>query len=648
MSPLFASKPQRGSNSTAAPKVSAGDSCHASPSSFLTTTMNETDVSLLNESDDSFLANAPLTHPTDTPFLSPVPLSPSTMSLPCATLTNDDPTKKVPRVSAGSFDAALLREMFEAYDKYADMSAVHANKIVSRIVKNIKDHVVVRWYRADEEHIRKLSLEALKKELRDLLLDDADWEITIVREIRHTRQKSTESLITFYYRVCEKNRLLEGTTSHLDDNALHSHIHASMVDPLLVLYEEENVRLNAIADFGVWLKEVETIDKKRTNADKDRNTAIAAFMATQQRTAGPSQSNKHMRDVDDTHRGSKKAPRNNENANLHAATSSSVDPANSSTPTMDAAAAAKPFIFHFANDNVCDFPPPDAPKVMEATIVTAKATLTAEQRAKLGNATKGKGKGKAAPPVASTLPAVALRAPAVTMVIADFSNDNDDVFSSDSENSDLSHRGHAAHTEPSPSQAHLYFDCLVEGSRRNLPIPTRGLIDNGSFLVLIDEDLVEHVGLQKHRLHEPIPFNSAFTTADTSPSSPPCATEYVKLHLFSHDHTYSTKPVRAHIVPNLCAPILLGLPFLWHHHITIDHYRRTVIDEIKNYDLVNPVTPPQKPKPKKKLKHSEEFKLIQKQRKLLAEELHTACDAQRERLDAEGLLNVNTSGLPGS
>jgi hypothetical protein len=45
-------------------------------------------------------------------------------------------------------------------------------------------------------------------------------------------------------------------------------------------------------------------------------------------------------------------------------------------------------------------------------------------------------------------------------------------------------------------------------------------------------------------------------------------------------------------VPSLCAPIILGLPFLLHNNIIIDHAARTVIDKLSNFDLLNPPPPP--------------------------------------------------------
>src|ERR1700761_5392639 len=136
------------------------------------------------------------------------------MSVPCATITNDDPAKKCARVSAGAFDPALIRDMFEAFEEHADLANVSNSKIVARAVKNIKEPIVVRWFRTDKERILKLSLDALKTELRALLLDP-DWESQILRDIRHTRQEDNQAFLVFYHRLCELNRLLEDSTSYL-------------------------------------------------------------------------------------------------------------------------------------------------------------------------------------------------------------------------------------------------------------------------------------------------------------------------------------------------------------------------------------------------------------------------------------------------
>jgi len=54
--------------------------------------------------------------------------------------------------------------------------------------------------------------------------------------------------------------------------------------------------------------------------------------------------------------------------------------------------------------------------------------------------------------------------------------------------------------------------------------------------------------------------------------------------------------MRAIIAPNLVSPVILGLPFLSHNSIVVDHATRTAIDKLQNFDLMNPtIRPPPTP-----------------------------------------------------
>ena len=68
--------------------------------------------------------------------------------------------------------------------------------------------------------------------------------------------------------------------------------------------------------------------------------------------------------------------------------------------------------------------------------------------------------------------------------------------------------------------------------------------------------------------------------------------EWVKLAPYDVSGLWTSKTVRAVIAPSLCAPIILGLPFLSHNNIIIDHAARTVIDKLSNFDLLNQPPPP--------------------------------------------------------
>ncbi|KIN94860.1 hypothetical protein M404DRAFT_34636 [Pisolithus tinctorius Marx 270] len=45
------------------------------------------------------------------------------------------------------------------------------------------------------------------------------------------------------------------------------------------------------------------------------------------------------------------------------------------------------------------------------------------------------------------------------------------------------------------SVPHLHWSCLLEGPNLTFPLPVKALIDSGSHLVLIDESLIEKLGL---------------------------------------------------------------------------------------------------------------------------------------------------------
>ncbi|KAG1855249.1 hypothetical protein F4604DRAFT_1932309 [Suillus subluteus] len=133
---------------------------------------------------------------------------------------------------------------------------------------------------------------------------------------------------------------------------------------------------------------------------------------------------------------------------------------------------------------------------------------------------------------------------------------------------------------------HLRWNCLVDGPAVPSPVPVSALIDHGSSLVLISEDLVSKLGLHRRKLSKPLPISLAL-----SQDKPFLLSHYVKLSCTSLDQAYTSRTVRAIIAPNLCTPLLLlGGPFLKHNRIVIDHELRTCIAKDTNYDLLQAPT----------------------------------------------------------
>jgi hypothetical protein len=117
-------------------------------------------------------------------------------------------------------------------------------------------------------------------------------------------------------------------------------------------------------------------------------------------------------------------------------------------------------------------------------------------------------------------------------------------------------------------------------STSDFPIQVRGLIDDGSHLVLITPELVDRLKLCRHLLHVPETVDVAMTDSSTSERT---LAEYVHLRCTSIDSRWTSNTVCALIAPGLCAPVILGLPWLTRNHVVIDHHESTVIDKRVNY-----------------------------------------------------------------
>ena len=144
---------------------------------------------------------------------------------------------------------------------------------------------------------------------------------------------------------------------------------------------------------------------------------------------------------------------------------------------------------------------------------------------------------------------------------------------------------------------HLLWDCQIHSLTSDFPVKMRALLDNSAHLVLIRPELVDQLGLKMYHLHMPEIVDIAFSNEKKKTTE---LYHYVKLSLMSLDAHWTSRTVKAFVMPGLCTPIILGLPWLIHNSIVTDHTACTCIDKKTSYDLLNPpvIVPPPPPKPK--------------------------------------------------
>ncbi|KAJ3878388.1 hypothetical protein F5051DRAFT_328055 [Lentinula edodes] len=114
------------------------------------------------------------------------------------------------------------------------------------------------------------------------------------------------------------------------------------------------------------------------------------------------------------------------------------------------------------------------------------------------------------------------------------------------------------------------------------------LIDDGCPFVLIRSDVVLDLGLKQRTLHRPQQMSVAMSEGSPKVFE---ATHFCKVSLDDPSGGWSSRMVRALVVPSLCYPMVLGIPFLAHNFLVTDYAARTVIDKTSGFDLMHPHIP---------------------------------------------------------
>ncbi|KAF5340539.1 hypothetical protein D9758_015829 [Tetrapyrgos nigripes] len=133
---------------------------------------------------------------------------------------------------------------------------------------------------------------------------------------------------------------------------------------------------------------------------------------------------------------------------------------------------------------------------------------------------------------------------------------------------------------------HLNLHAALEGPATTSPLLVSLLLDSGSHIVLIRDDLVVSLGLRRFRLPRPELIGIA-TTDSSSPSRTIALHEFVKLRITDHSNTWTSHTVQAIVAPSLCSPMILGLPFLSHNNLSINCADRTCVDSSTGIDILD-------------------------------------------------------------
>jgi hypothetical protein len=545
-----------------------------------------------------------------------------------------DSASRPPTLLAGDITPEVMRSFELACLGYFDNKDVEDNKQVRKILSCIQDPRIIDWIGTERDRLLTLSFAQFMAEFRARYLDK-HWEELTRRELLGMSQNN-DTFWNFAIRAQAKNSLLKNTASYLDDANLRHQLEAGMNERLAKKCISEKV--NTIVDLREWMMEVKNLDDSLTE-DRREWEAISRANRDAGRKANvfgePSR-------------------RLNANSNSGNASSINTNARTAGLPKLtegerkllsdnDGCFKCRSFFAgHRSNNCKNDFPPAVNYKTLtQADVERAKRGRgggTGKHVAVVAGATENmsdnESGGDHVHPVAAVLGSrpYAYGAPNSSTVIGEGEVDSDEEDVSDRSRVFVAVVGDAHHNrEHDNVSSHLFWRCAAHGPANTVPISFDALIDSGSHTVLIREDYVARLGLERHKLRKPETVELAMSKNGEKFRIE--LTEYVKLQLFDPSCVWRARTVRAIVASGLCAPVILGLPFLERNKIVIDHEQRTAINKDSGFDLIHPGGPRQ-PQPVLQSWSARRLQTKRDHKKMLTELNHT-CKQRKIKVDHE-------------
>ncbi|KAJ7070419.1 hypothetical protein B0H15DRAFT_793476 [Mycena belliarum] len=519
------------------------------------------------------------------------------------------PSGRQPTLTPGTVTPAILAKFEHACRNYINIKDVAVAKQVANIIGGLQDVHMLEWLTPEEESARvvKLTLKEFMKELCARFLE-TNWESKSRAELLKCRMREDDTFVKYHTRVVGLHSVLIGTDSQFDVGRLIHTLEAGVVNDLQnrIDNSKECKAAALVETMPEWIAAVKALDLDRLRHIVAIQGQLEIQRKAKMKRKAESETGGKFKKLNSRDARPTTAPLSN------GASSSNTARCPAMTDDEKSVLRAHQGCFKCRRlyvDHVSRNCPTGFPAATNYVVITEAYCLAAK---------KG-----AAPAAASAAPI------AVVMPPIEDIEDEDDSATEDN----LSVSTRPLSSPRRHRTKHLYWGCLAEGPALTFVIKVQVLLDNGAHLALIDERLVKKLGLRR-LLREPKPVSLAIS--DDSLPATTKLTEYVKLSLISPDQAWTSNSVRFIVARGLCAPIILGLPWLARNKIVVDHALRTVIDKRCNFNLLHPPEPVGPPKPKLKLR--EKLRATRSDLKAMMTELHKVCDAQRIDMEKNSLF----------
>ena len=452
-------------------------------------------------------------------------------------------------MTTGDITPEVLIDWFNACENYFTERDTPDDKRVAKVLGGLQDVLFKDWYSPDRARITALSWTEFIKEVKSEFLSST-WVEDARNKLLSMRQRDTDAFKEFSNRFEKANAILRNTNSHLTDEKMIHQMEVAVCDDLQALVKDERARLSIITKYRQWRKEVCIIDDRRI-AERDRMTRFLTHSG---------KNNKSSRSTTPNNATSSRASTSKPIPKL-------TDAERDLLRKNEGCFKCRKFFAGHIAGQCTTWPDPNTYRTLTATDATAARTnhpnTTVAAITDLNSVnTTAVAAVRAISPLAAT-----------SGVLGNGTDSSDDEY-----------------VDTPLFVPHLLWQALIlNPNGHTLPRPTTMLIDGGCPTVLIREDVASSFELRRFCLLEPQQLGNAWGEENK------VATEWVKLNVSSVCSSWSSRMVRAIVAPRLCAPVLLGRPFLKFNDIDVDHRNDRVIYTPTGLDLLHipiPMPPP--------------------------------------------------------
>ena len=486
----------------------------------------------------------------------------------------------------------------------------------------LKGYIWEDWVSVHYDGLKALSLTNFLQHFKDAFMP-TEWETDVHVKLNTLSQTENQTFCNYSTSVRNVNSLLHGMDSFLNDVKLCTCIEVGMDLTLARCTHACDKKLHLITQFQPWLNALKELDTDIQAEHAEHHAELEAMMKSmQQKSCDDCTLSDPSHKYNTSFTPSKSVPPSNAPSHL-----GSKDYPPKLTPKEGSflvnnhgcTKCCKLYVFHMKFECPNNFPKGTRYKaVTQASVDTMQCAHEAKTKKMINtvapassNTTMGPSSHLVAAVMGYSLNPVGYPVNYLSAVLSN-NEDEDELDSSEvcgqlaaiikdisDATLDSLNLLKADSEFVAPMKVPHMFWCASTSPPDSLPVQFDCLLDIGSHLVIIHEQLVKDLNLHCHKLQKPI-----ISELTIQPNGPKVLEfhNFIKLKQYDYSGAYIAKTVCTIIYPTLCAPVLLGLPFLKHDSIIIDVDCRTAIDKKKIFDLLHPSPPPTKKSIKPKLK----------------------------------------------